>query len=176
MSSVESSHYPSCFQFLFPLSYLKHATTYLLCLVSILQVQLHQRLNVIRGEGDRHNQHVLLPSLCQVMQHITCLRTQPGEGTNLERKGAPSEDTCTDRPQHNIIDGELGEKVKHPSLYLALPGVHVRIGESQLVHYRVHSSSHFMRISIPPLHHTQRERVRAKENGNLMANGFRVVR
>ena len=47
-------------------------------LLRILQVELMQRLNVVRGEGNGHQEQVGVSPLHQTTYHLVRLRTQPG--------------------------------------------------------------------------------------------------
>ncbi|KAF3848742.1 hypothetical protein F7725_015239, partial [Dissostichus mawsoni] len=49
-----------------------------------LQVGVDQGLDVVRGEGDGHQQDVLLPSLTQAFNHIVRLGAEPLHGPHLE--------------------------------------------------------------------------------------------
>lgn len=56
----------------------------------IFNVELVQSLDVVGGEGDGHQQDVLLPSLTQALDHLVGLGPEPRHGANLsEQKEVP---------------------------------------------------------------------------------------
>jgi hypothetical protein len=52
-------------------------------LLEVLKVQLEQRLNVIAGESNRHQQQIVLALLCVSLDRVARLRTQPRRRSNL---------------------------------------------------------------------------------------------
>lgn len=59
---------------------------YLVChLLCILYIQLMKCLNMVRGESDGNQKDVLFPFLCEALNGIFCLRTQPWHGTYLQK-------------------------------------------------------------------------------------------
>lgn len=52
--------------------------------LSVLDVQLMQRLYVVRCEGDGNQQDVLLPSLAQAFDHLVGLGAEPRHGAHLQ--------------------------------------------------------------------------------------------
>jgi len=52
-------------------------------LLGVLQVKLVQRLDVVRCEGDRHQDHVLLAALGQGLDGLVCLWLQPLQWPDL---------------------------------------------------------------------------------------------